>query len=165
MSEIEIRPAHKEDVPAIADIYNHAVRTSTATFDTVEKTLEDRLQWLADHGDSHPVVVALMDGKVVGWGSLSRYSERPGWRFTVENAVYVNPDYQGLGIGNLILEHLVQAGEQLGYRAIVAQIVGGNDASIRIHEKCGFETVGVLKDAGNKFDRWLDVILMQRSLG
>jgi len=165
MSKLQIRPAREDDVSAITEIYNHAIRNTTATFDTVEKSVDDRRQWLAEHDECYPVVVALASRKVVGWGSLSRYGERPAWRFTVENAVYVSPDFQGHGVGKRILEHLVCAAESLGYRAIIAQVVAGNEASYRVHESCGFETVGVLKQVGHKFDQWLDVVLMERDLG
>jgi phosphinothricin acetyltransferase len=158
----EIRMAREEDLPAITEIYNQAIRTSTATFDMVEKTVEDRRQWLAEHGENYPVVVAVVDGEVAGWGSLSKYGERPGWRFTVENAVYISPEFQGKGIGKLILCHLTDLAKRLGYHAAIAQVVGRNEVSVRLHEKCGFETVGVLKEAGNKFDQWLDIVLMEK---
>ncbi len=164
MSDVELRPACEDDAQAIADIYNHAIRTSTATFDTVEKSVDDRRHWIVEHGDHYPVIVAICDGRIAGWGSLSRYGERPGWRFTVENAVYVSPEFQSRGIGRAILEHLILLAGRLGYRAVIAQVVGGNEASFRLHETCGFETIGVLKSVGHKFDRRLDVILMEREL-
>lgn len=161
MLDFEIRPARDEDAARIAEIYNHAVRTSTATFDTVEKTVEDRLNWLHEHGDHYPVVVVVLDHFVVGWGSISRYAERPGWRYTVENAIYLDPDYCGRGIGKAILEHLILEAKKQNFHAIIAQIVAGNESSIRLHEKFGFETVGVMKEVGNKFDQWLDIVLME----
>lgn len=162
MIEVSIRPAREEDAPAIAEIYNHAVRTSTATFDTEEKSVEDRLRWLAEHGERYPVIVAVHQEKVIGWGSLSRYAERPGWRFTAENAVYVDPEFSGRGVGKIILEELIDLARKLGYHTIIAQIAGGNEASIRLHEKYGFKHAGTLKEAGNKFDRWIDVVLMEK---
>ncbi len=161
MELIEARPEH---IPAITDIYNHAIRTSTATFDTVEKSVEDRMQWLTSHGDEYPVIVALIDERVAGWGSLTRYAERPGWRFTVENAVYVHPEFQGRGVGKAVLLALIERAKRLGFRTIVAQIVEGNDTSLHLHKQCRFEIAGTLKDAGFKFDHWLDVILMQKPL-
>lgn len=162
MNKIIIRPATSEDVSAITEIYNCAIRTSTATFDMVEKTIEDRHRWLSEHGDRYPVVVTEVDGQVAGWGSLSRYGERPGWRFTVEDSIYIDEKFRGMGIGKAILNYLLSEAERLGYRAVIAQVISGNEASIRLHEKCGFEMVGVLKEAGNKFDQWLDVILMEK---
>ena len=164
MSSVQIRPARQDDAPAIAEIYNHAIKNTTATFDTEEKSVEDRRRWLAEHDDRHPVIVAECEGKVVGWGSLSRYHERPAYRFTVENAVYVSPQFQGRGVGRTILEHLISLAESLGYRAIIAQVVAGNEASFKLHESCGFETVGVLREVGRKFGRWLDVIVMEKLL-
>jgi phosphinothricin acetyltransferase len=164
MDAVKIRRATESDASAIAEIYNHAITTSTATFDTEEKSADERRRWLAEHDSNYPVIVAEVDGEVVGWGSLSRYGERPGWRFTVENAVYVRHDYRGRGIGKLLLEHLIEEARNLGYHCIIAQVVGGNDASFKLHEHAGFETAGVLREAGRKFDRWLDVILMQKLL-
>lgn len=165
MIEFEIRPARGEDAARIAEIYNHAIRTSTATFDTEEKSVEERREWLREHGDRYPVVVAVLDHKIVGWGSISRYAERPGWRYTVENAIYLDPDYCGRGLGKAILEHLISAARESGFHSIIAQIVAGNEASIKLHDKYGFETIGVMKEVGNKFDQWLDIVLMEKRLG
>jgi len=164
METLKIRRAVESDAEAIAEIYNHAITTSTATFDTEEKTADERQRWLAEHGDNYPVIVAELDGEVVGWGSLSRYGERPGWKFTVENAVYVRHNCRGRGIGKLLLEKLIEEARMLGYHCIIAQVVGGNEASFKLHERAGFETAGVLRESGRKFDRWLDVILMQKIL-
>jgi L-amino acid N-acyltransferase len=162
--EIDIREATVDDIGDITAIYNHAVTNLTATFDMREKTVADRLRWLASHGGKYPAVVAVIDGVVVGWGSLSRFHERPGWRFTVENAVYVSPHCFGRGIGRAIMEHLIDRAQSLGHHAIIAQIAEDNESSIRLHEKLGFEKVGVLKEVGHKFERWIDVVLMERVL-
>lgn len=165
MSDVEIRPAREEDVPVINEIYNHAVRTSTATFDTEEKTYEERMKWFRHHNDRYPVFVTVIDDKVVGWGSISPYgADRAGWKFTVESSIYVSPDCKGHGLGKLLAGHTVSTASELGYRAIIAQVVEGNVASLKMLEKHGFEQVGVLKDAGYKFDQWLDVVLMEKLL-
>jgi len=164
MNTVEIRPAREDDAQAICEIYNYAIKNTTATFHIQEQSAEERLRWLGEHGERYPVIVAVSDGRVVGWGSLSRYGERCGYRHTVENAVYVAPDFQGRGAGKMILERLVALAEQLGYHAIIAQVVSGNEGSYILHEKCGFVTVGVLKEVGSKFGRWLDVIVMEKLL-
>lgn len=165
MDDIEIRPAREDDVQVINEIYNHAVRTSTATFDTEEKTYEERLEWLRQHDEQHPAFVSVINGKVVGWGSLSRYGpDRPGWRFTGESSIYVAPDCKGNGLGKLLTEYTVKKAKELGYRAIIAQVVEGNIASLKMLERHGYEQVGVLKDVGCKHGQWLDVILMEKLL-
>lgn len=162
MDGIVIREAVAADAPAITRIYNYAIVNTTATFDTEEKTTEDRLAWLSDHDGDHPVIVAEQDGEVVGWASLSRYAERPAYRHTVENAVYVSPEHCGMGIGRALLTRLIELSDELGHHAIIALVVAGNEASLRLHERLGFETVGVMKEVGRKFDKWLDVVVMER---
>jgi L-amino acid N-acyltransferase len=161
---LTIRSATLDDLQAIMDIYNDAILHTTATFDVEAKTLEDRRAWFKEHDEKHPLIVAEMGGGVLGWGSLSEYGDRKAWEHTVENAVYVRPDAQGKGIGKAILAELVRLAEELGYHAVVAEIVGGNEASIRLHERQGFRVVGVLNEVGWKFDGWLDVVLLERFL-
>jgi phosphinothricin acetyltransferase len=159
-------PAREEHLPAILEIYNEAVLHGTATFDTEPKSLEDRRQWLAGHGEAHPVVVAVEEGsgEVLAWGSLSPYSDRLAYRFTVEDSVYVRTDRRGEGLGGLILGRLLELAAALGYRAVVAKIVDGNAPSLALHRRAGFFDVGTLREVGFKFDRWLDVTLLQALL-
>jgi phosphinothricin acetyltransferase len=162
--EIRIRPVTLGDLQAITDIYNHAIRTTTATFDVEEKSLEDRRQWLAEHSERYPVVVAVSGDEIVGWGSLSRYHGRKAYEYSAENAVYVREDMQGKGVGSAILAELVRLGKLLGYHCIIAQVVGGNEISIRLHERQDFVTVGTLVEVGWKFGGWLDVVVMEKLL-
>ncbi|MEN6372524.1 MAG: N-acetyltransferase family protein [Armatimonadota bacterium] len=165
VSEVEIRPAKEEDMAVINEIYNHAVRTSTATFETEEKTYEERMEWFRRHGGRYPVFVTVVDGKVVGWGSISPYSStHNGWKFTVESSIYVDPNCKGRGLGKLLAGHTVSTAQKLGHHAIIAQVVEDNIASLKMLERHGFEAVGVLKDAGYKFDQWLNVVLMEKLL-
>ncbi len=161
MSELLIRTAARGDAPAIARIYNHYVETSTATFDTQIKSVSDRESWLEDHDERHPVLVAEADGVVVGWGSLTRWAARPAWSRTVEVAVYLDATATGRGVGPALLEQLVEAGRRAGHHALLAQIVAGNDPSIKMSMRAGFERVGTLREVGWKFDRWLDVALLE----
>lgn len=163
MSKIAIRPARREDCAGILEIYNDAVRHTTATYDYEPRTLEHRLGWFEDHARSGlPIFVATDEaGQVVGWSSLSRYHDRMGFRFTVENSVYVAADRRGQGIGGLLLQPLVEHARAHGLRAIIAAIDAANETSIRLHRRFGFETVGVFQQVGYKFDRWLDVAYME----
>ena len=154
-----------DDAEAIRGIYNPEVLESTVTFDLVPRTLEAQQQWLADHDGGHPAVVAVDDtGEVVGFGSLSPYRDRPAYSTSVEDSVYVHRAHQGGGVGRLLLADLVTRATAHGFHAVLARIVGGHEASIRLHRACGFDIVGVEKEVGRKFGQWLDVVLMQRLL-
>ena len=161
MSEPLIRAAEPRDAIAIATIYNHYVVNSTATFDTVPKSAEDREWWLADRDPRHVVVVAEQEARVVGWASLGPYRERPAWALTAEVAVYVAEEARGSGIGTALLGRLVDDARTHGLHALVSQVVGGNAASIRMAERLGFVRVGTLVEVGHKFDEWLDVVILQ----
>jgi phosphinothricin acetyltransferase len=162
---VKVRLASLDDAEAIRTIYNREVVGSTVTFDMVPRSLEDQQQWLDEHSGAHPAVVAVDDlGRVCGFGSLSPYRSRPAYRTTVEDSVYVDPSVQGLGVGKILLEELLRIAEAHGFHAVMARIVGGHEASIGLHRACGFELVGVEREVGRKFGRWLDVALMQRLL-
>jgi L-amino acid N-acyltransferase len=159
------RLATDGDAEALRDIYNAEVVGSTVTFDMVARSLEDQLAWLAEHRGAHPAIVAVNDaGVVTGFASVSPYRSRPAYKTTVEDSVYVHRDCRGQGVGRLLLEDLVALAGAHGFHAIMARIVGGHEASIALHRACGFELVGVEREVGRKFSRWLDVALMQRLL-
>ncbi len=165
VAAMEVRPARTPDAEAIREIYNREVVGSTVTFDLVPRTLEEQHAWLAEHAGAHPAVVAVDDrGRVLGFGSLSPYRSRPAYATSVEDSVYVDEAARGQGVGRLLLAELVRLAEVHGFHAVMARIVGGHDASIALHKACGFEVVGVEKEIGRKFGRWLDVVLMQRLL-
>ena len=162
---MKVRLATVEDAEAIRTIYNREVTGSMVTFDLVPRTLEDQQAWLRAHAGAHPAVVAETDdGVVTGFGSLSSYRSRPAYSTTVEDSVYVHHEHRGEGVGRLVLAELVRLAEVHGFHAVMARIVGGHQASISLHEGCGFELVGVEREVGRKFGRWLDVALMQRLL-
>jgi L-amino acid N-acyltransferase len=162
MSEFVIRPASAADAPAINAIYNHYVRTATATFDTEEMSLEGRIAWLAEHTGPHPALVAQDPaGVVLGWGSLSRWGTRAAYRYTVEISVYVGAEAVGRGVGPALSEALLGEARRLGHHAVISQIVHENEPSLKMAARQGFEHVGTLKQVGRKFDRWLDVVLME----
>ena len=162
--EFAVRPAGRADAEAIRSIYNVEVLESTVTFDLVPRTPAEQLAWLDEHAGAHPAVVAVVGKLVVGFGSLSPYRDRPAYATSVEDSVYVHRDHRGHGVGRLLLEELVQRGRDHGFHAVIARIVGGHEASIALHRSCGFEPVGVEREIGRKFKRWLDVMLMQRLL-
>lgn len=164
---VRLRPATVEDAAAILELYNDQVLTSTATFDLVPRTLTQQERWLTQRSGAHAVVVAV-DGaagdEVVGFGALSAYRERAGYATTVEDSVYVAADHRGEGVGRLILDDLVGTARKHGFHALMAKVVGGHEASIALHRNCGFEVVGLEREVGRKFGRWLDVVLMERLL-
>ena len=127
MRDLTIRPAAESDASSIAAIYNHYVRTSTATFDTEERSLAEQIAWLAEREEAHPVLVAENDDRgILAWGALSPFRERGAWRHTVEISVYVAPDAAGQGIGPALSEVLIDRAQELGHHAIISQIVHEN---------------------------------------
>ena len=162
---IEIRAAEERDVPAIRDIYNHEVLHGWATFDIEPKSLEERLEWFRETTTPpHCLIVAEEAGVVVGWGSLRPFRVKAAYRFTVENSVYIHQDHRGCGIGTLILPRLIELAREGGFHSIIAGISEANDASVRLHRRFGFADVGIEKEVGYKFERWLDVTWMQLML-
>jgi phosphinothricin acetyltransferase len=159
-----IRPATEDDDAAIAAIWNHEVLHGDATFDTTERTAAEQVEWRRAHDDRHSLVVGVVGDEVVAYGTLSPYRSKPTYRFTVEDAVYVRSTQRGRGWGGRMLGHLVALAEARGFHAVMARITGGNDASVRLHERHGFRLVGVEREIGFKFGRWKDVVLMQRLL-
>ena len=161
---MQIRPATHGDLPGILEIYNDAVLTTTATYDYDLRTLEHRTQWFEERQrDGYPVFVAVDDaGRVIGWSALNPFHARIGYRFTSENSVYVAADMRGKGVGKLLLPPLIDGAKTRGLHAIIAVIDADNEASIRLHAAFAFEKVGHFKQTGFKFNRWLDVVYMER---
>jgi L-amino acid N-acyltransferase YncA len=167
MSALEIRPAAEADLPFVTDIYAHAVRYGTATFELIPPDLAEmtrRFRALMDGG--FPYFVAALDGRVVGYAYAGAYRPRPAYRFTVENSVYLEPAIHRRGIGLQLMQHLIEACEARGYRQMIA-VIGdsANSGSIGVHTRCGFQMIGTHPDVGLKFGRWLDTVMMQLSLG
>jgi len=163
---MHVRLARPADAESVRRIYNAEVVGSTATFDLRPRTPDEQAAWMAEHEGTYPVVVAVDDdGTVLGFGSLSTYRDRPSYATTVENSVYVDATHRGAGVGRLLLEELVRLGTLHGFHSMIARIGGDNAASIALHEACGFDQVGVEREIGRKFNRWLDVAVLQRMLG
>jgi L-amino acid N-acyltransferase len=161
-----VRLAERRDAEAIRAIYNVEVAEATVTFDLVPRTLDEQVEWIDEHAGAHPAIVAVDETTldVVGFGSLSPFHPRPAYRPTVENSLYVRRDRRGHGIGRLLLDELLRLASDHGFHSVIARIVGGHEASIALHEACGFALIGTQREVGRKFGRWLDVVEMQRIL-
>lgn len=161
-----IRPAIRNDVPAILRIYNEAVKHTTASFDYDPQPLALRMRWFDDHTKSgHPVFVACdTHGHIVGWSSLSKFRERPGYRFTAEDAVYVEAKQRGRGVGKLLVAPLIDCAREMKLATILAAVDANNEASLRLHRGFGYQQVAYLQRLGFKFDRWIDVVYLQLML-
>ena len=159
------RLVERRDAEALAAIYNVEVRESTVTFDLVERSLIDQLAWIDEHSGGHPAIVAVDAREApVGFASLSPYRPRPAYATTVEDSVYVQRDLRGRGLGRLLLGELVDLARDHGFHSIIGRVVGDHDASIALHAALGFEQVGREREIGRKFNRWLDVVTMQKML-
>ncbi len=160
-SPLTLRLARLDDAEAIRQIYNAEVTTSTVTFDIAPRTLAEQRSYLAERSGAHAVIVACDGPTVVGFGALSPWRSKAAYSTSVEDSVYVHRDHQGRGIGRLLLAELVSVATAHGFHALFARIVGGHEASIRLHEALGFEIVGTEREVGRKFGRWLDVVVME----
>jgi len=158
---ISVRAASHADLPRILEIYNREVLVSTATYDTVPRTEADHRKWFAMHGPEHPILVAETAGRVIGWASLSPWSDRAAYSKTVEVSVYIAEEYRRRGIGKRMMESLVEAGKERGHHALLARISADNEASVHLHAQCGFRVVGTMLEVGVKFGRMLDVTIME----
>ena len=163
-TSINIRIASIDDSESIRSIFNHEVLNSTASFDLVERTTEEQRVWLTERSGAFSVLVAELEGQVLCFAQLSTFNNKYAYRTTVENSIYVDSDARQLGIGSRLLEELLVVATLSGFHAVIARIGGGNDASIALHEKYGFTTVGVEREVGRKFGRWQDVVVMQTIL-
>jgi len=163
--EISIRPYRKEDVQPIVDIINYNILNSTALYDYQPRTLEQQEAIFEDKlKKGFPIIVAVIEDKVVGFGYYSEFRFREAYRFTVEHSVYVNNDFHSKGIGKVIMENLILLAKNQKLHTMIAVIDSENQSSVTFHEQFGFKTVAVLKETGFKFDRWLHSQLMQLML-
>lgn len=160
-----IRDAVHDDLPAILEIHNDAIRTTTAIWDEHEVDLDDRREWFdVRRSAGLPVLVAEVDDHVIGFASYGPWRAKTGYRFTVENSVYVHPDHRGRGAANALMPALIEQARAGEVHAIVAGIEAANAGSIALHEKFGFRRVALLPEVGFKFGRWLDLAYFQLSL-
>jgi L-amino acid N-acyltransferase YncA len=159
---IHIRPYQKEDTQAILDIINHNILNSTALYDYKIRSYEQQQNILEEKiSKNFPVIIAELGGNVVGFGMYSEFRFREAYKFTVEHSVYVNEQFYGQGIGKLLLQELIALAKQQKLHTMIAVIDSENQSSVEFHEKFGFKTVGIIKESGYKFDRWLHSVFMQ----
>jgi L-amino acid N-acyltransferase YncA len=161
---LTIRPAGMEDAARLAAIWNTEASTTLNTTDTEARDAATQRAWLAAHGDAYPVVVAVVDGDVAGYAALTPYRDKPAFRHTVEDSIYVDATRRGQGVGRALLAHLVDAAAVLGHQSVLARITAENVVSRRLHEALGFRLVGVEEAVAFKLGRWLDVAVYQRRL-
>lgn len=161
---IVLRRAELADAPAIAAIYNEAILTTVATFDTETKSIEDRIAWLATHDDRHPVIVSEAEGQVIGYASLSRWSDRRAYDDTAETSFYVKSEFRGQGVGRRLKEAILEEARRLGYHSVIARVAQGSEESLHLNLSMGFVLVGTLKEVGLKFGKRLDVHVLQKMM-
>jgi L-amino acid N-acyltransferase len=161
---IQIRRALPTDIEAITTIYNEAILTTTATFDTEPKTTAERMEWLKAHDERHPILVATVGETVVGWASLSRWSDRPAYDDTAETSFYVQSKYRGQGIGRMLKEAIIEEARRLHFHTLIARVAEGSIESLHLNESAGFFHVGTMKQVGRKFGKLLDVHILQKML-
>ena len=159
---LRIRRALIGDALVICEIYNHEVQFETSTFDLVPRTLEYQEAWItARSGAFSAIVCVTPEDEVVGFGALSEYRDRAAYSTSVENSVYVKRDLGRRGIGRLILSTLLEQAADSGFHVVMARIEATGTASRALHESCGYSLVGIEREIGRKFGKWLDVALMQ----
>jgi L-amino acid N-acyltransferase YncA len=158
---LQLRLAEPADLEAITEIYNREVLTATSTFDTQPKKPSEQMEWLNRHTGRHPVVVALEGQQLVGWASLSAWSDRCAYADTAEMSIYVKEGFRGRGIGKSLAVELIDRAKASGLHTLIARISETGAASIALLERLGFSSIGIMKEVGNKFGKLLDVHLMQ----
>ena len=162
--EMEIRPARVEDAAQIASIYNYEVLNSTVTLEIDPRTTHQQERWIARHSGVHQALVAVEDDVIIGYASLSSYKLRAGYNTTVEDSIYLHHGHRRMGTGKLLLSRLLDVAAVSGFHTCMARIVVGNIASIELHKSVGFQAIGIEKEVGRKFSKWLDVMVMQKML-
>jgi phosphinothricin acetyltransferase len=157
-----IRKATITDLEAITEIYNDAIINTIATFDTQPKTLKEQKEWFRSHDSKHPILVVEEGPNILGWASLSDWSDRCAYSETVEISLYIKKEFRGKGFGKRLLEAILQEGRKVGLHTVIARIAEGNEISVHLFESFGFKHIGILKEVGRKFGKLLDVHLMQK---
>lgn len=157
-----VRDAELKDINDLNEIYNYEVLNGVATFDTEPKTFEERKTWLEAHNSKYPCIVAEKEGKAVAWGSLTQYSPRKAYDGTCEISIYVHQDYRSQGLGKIIMMELLLRAKNNGIHVILSRVAGENEGSKKLHLNFEFELVGILKEVGYKFNRYIDVNFYQK---
>ena len=160
---MDIRPARREDIPALLDIYNYEVINGVATLDLNTRTLEEWYEWYNAHNGAHskgnhPLIVGAEDGEITGYASLSEYRQKEAYKTTVELSIYVSPNHRKKGVGRALMAHILEmAKNDEGTHCVVSVITAGNEASTKLHAEFGFTYCGTIPEVGMKFGRMLDI--------
>jgi L-amino acid N-acyltransferase len=165
--QVVVRLARPGDAEAVRAIRNHAIEHSTALWTDTPLSPADGVAWLAQHlarGSAFVAELPGAPGEIAGFAAYGPWRQLEGYRHTVENSVYVREDRHGLGVGTALLGTIVGAARGAGHHVMIAGIEAGNSASVRLHERFGFEQVGTVREVGVKFGRWLDLTLMRLAL-
>ena len=165
IQSVSIREATLLDIPAILEITNYEILNTTVLYEYEARTIEQQTDWYNDKTSNNwPVIVAVTDGVVVGFGTYGSFRARPAYSKSIEHSVYVHKDYRGKAIGNALMVELIRLAKANGFHTMIAGIDSSNMSSVTFHRKFGFEVVGTFKEVGFKFDKWLDVVFMQLML-
>ena len=165
MTPVEIRPATPGDLPAITEIYNDVIATTTAVYSLIPSTLAARQAWFeARTGAGFPVLVAQRAQHVIGFASFGEFRGWPGYRYSVEHTVHVHRDHRGQGAGTSLIRSLFPLARALDKHVMIGGIDAANSGSLRMHERLGFRQVAHFHEVGRKFGRWLDLVFVQRLL-
>jgi L-amino acid N-acyltransferase YncA len=161
-----IRDAMEHDLPAITAIYNEVLLNSTAIYRDEPATLAERQEWWrARKQQNYPTLIACDGDSVIGFASFGDFRAWPGYRYTVEHSVHVDAARRGQGAGSALLKALIPRAAALGKHVMIGGIDADNIASLRFHERLGFERVAHFKEVGFKFGRFLDLIFVQLAIG
>ncbi len=159
--EIKIQEAILTDFQIVADIYNEYIRLGNATMEETLKTAQDIAGWVENFHDREKLYVLKESGTTIGWGIIKRYSDREGYRFACETAVYLTSSKLGHGFGTLMKKYLIDICKKLKYKHLIAKVFANNEGSILYNEKLGYTIVGTQNQIGIKNNDWVDIVIMQ----
>jgi phosphinothricin acetyltransferase len=159
-----LRPGAPQDAAALATILNHYLTHTTATFHTEPVDVQDRRRFIVERPARHPIWVAEVAGEAVGWAALSMHWARPAFGDAAEHSIYVHPAHVGRGIGLELLQRAISSAQELGFHTLIGGVCIEQGASLALHERAGFVRVAHFREVARKFDRWLDVVYLQRML-
>jgi len=165
MSSVLIIAATKNDIPQILDIINHYIENDTCIYDLEPRSLKKQMEWFNNQmANNYPVLVAKINNQLIGFATYTQFRPKVGYKFCMEHSVYVAQNKKGNGAGKLLLQTLIEMAEQKNIHTLIGGVDANNQSSIEFHKKFGFEIVGRMNEVGFKFDRWLDLVWMQKTI-